>query len=71
MIDTLFLAVTVIAVGLVMYWMLTNDAAGNTRPTKGFFALRRALPGKRSGPAPPRRPPAGYRPAPPIDDRSA
>lgn len=44
MIETLFLLVTVVAVLLVMHWALTNDAAGNTRPTKGLFALRRNRP---------------------------
>lgn len=41
MIETLFLLVTVVGVLLVMHWALTNDAAGNTRPTRGLFALRR------------------------------
>jgi hypothetical protein len=44
MIETLFLLVTVVGVLLVMYWALTNDAAGNIKPTKGLFALRRHRP---------------------------
>lgn len=39
--EGLFFLVAVVGVLMVIHWAVTNDAAGNRGPTKGFFALRK------------------------------
>lgn len=39
--EGIFFLVAVVGVLTVIHWMVTNDAAGNHGPTKGFFALRK------------------------------
>ncbi len=40
--EAIFFLFAVIGVLLVIHWAVTNDAAGNRRPTKGLFALRKS-----------------------------
>jgi hypothetical protein len=40
MLEALFFVAALIAVIAILHWSVTNDAAGNRRATKGFFAMR-------------------------------
>lgn len=40
--EGIFFLLAVVGVLLVIHWAVTNDAAGNRRPTKGLFALRKS-----------------------------
>jgi hypothetical protein len=42
-VDGLFYLISIVAVGLVMWWVVQNDKVPPNRPTSGLFAM---LPGR-------------------------
>ena len=46
--DGVYFVLSIIAIGLVMRWLIMNEAVAADKPTKGLFAMRDTVTGKPS-----------------------